>query len=59
MNLRPRFDESALSLGKTAADELDGIDGKYADIILIVRVEVRTMVGRRRLYAFSCQCAPE
>jgi len=49
MNLGPCFHESALLLGKAAADELDRIDGEDANIILIVRVEVRSMVGRRRL----------
>src|SRR5207249_10134791 len=49
MNLGPCFHESALPLGKAAADELDRIDGEDANIILIVRVEVRSMVGRRRL----------
>ena len=49
MNLGPRFHEAALSLRKIAADEFDGVDREDTDVILIVRMEVRSMVGRRRL----------
>ena len=46
MNLSPCFHQPALALGKIAADELDGIDREDADVILVVRMEVRSMVGR-------------
>jgi hypothetical protein len=45
MNLDPCFHEPALPLGEATADDLNRIDGEDADIILIVRVEVRSMVA--------------
>jgi hypothetical protein len=47
MDFAPRFHEPALLLMKTAANELDGIDREDADVILIVRMEMRSMVGCR------------
>ena len=48
MNLGPCLHETALPLGKIAADELDGIDRKDTDVILVVRMEVWSMMRRRR-----------
>ena len=45
MNLGPCFHQAALPLGKLAADELDCIDSEDTDVILIVRMEVRSVVG--------------
>ena len=53
MNLAPCFHEPALLLTEIAADELDGVDREDTDVILIVRMEVRSMVGRCRFgFAF-------
>jgi hypothetical protein len=49
MNFGPRFHEPARPLRKIAADELDGVDREDTDLILIVRMEVRSMVWRCRL----------
>jgi len=49
MNLGPRFHEPALSLRKIATDELNRVDREYTDVILIVRMKVRSMMGRCRL----------
>ena len=49
MNFGPRFHEPALPLRKIAADELDGVDREDTDLILILRMEVRSMVWRCRL----------
>jgi hypothetical protein len=49
MDFTPRFHEPALLLMKATPDELKGINCEDTDVILIVRVEVRAMVGRSRL----------
>ncbi len=49
MNLGPRFHEPTLPLRKITADELNAVDREDADVILIVRMKVRSMVGRCRL----------
>jgi hypothetical protein len=49
MNLRPCFHEPPLPLREVASDELNRIDRKDANPILVVRMKVRAMVGRRRL----------
>jgi len=46
MNLGPCLHETALPLGKIAADELDCSDREDTDVTLVVRMEVRPMVGR-------------
>jgi hypothetical protein len=45
----PSFDEATLLLMKATADELDGVDCEDTDVILVVRMEVRSTVGRSRL----------
>jgi hypothetical protein len=49
MDFSPRFHEPALLLMKIAANELEGVDREDPDLVLVVRVEVRPMVGRCRL----------
>jgi hypothetical protein len=49
MDFAPRFDEATLLLMKATANELDGVDCEDTDVILVVRMEVRSMVGRSRL----------
>ena len=44
MNLRPRFNESTLPTRQTTRDELDDVDGKYRDAVLVIGVEVRTVM---------------
>jgi hypothetical protein len=46
MDFTPRFHEPALRLVKTTTNELEGVDREDTGVILIVRVEVRSMVGR-------------
>jgi hypothetical protein len=57
MNLGPCFHQAALPLGKIAADELDCIDSEDTDVILVVRMEVRSMVGRRTGQSLAWQLA--
>ena len=49
VDLSPRFHEAALLLTEATANELDRINREDADIILIVRMEVSSMVRLRRL----------
>src|SRR4029077_19439295 len=49
MDFSLRFHEPALLLMKIAANELEGVDREDPDLVLVVRVEVRSMVGRCRL----------
>lgn len=45
MDLGPGFDESPLCPRELTADHLNGIDSEDRGRILVVRVEVRSMVG--------------
>jgi len=45
MDFTPRFHEPALRQVKATANKLEGVDREDTDVILIVRVEVRSMVG--------------
>jgi hypothetical protein len=47
VDFRPRLDEPALPPGKLTTDELDRVDREDADVILIVRVEVWSVVRSR------------
>jgi len=47
VDFRPRLDEPALPPGKLTTDELDRVDREDAEIILIVRVEVWSVVRSR------------
>ena len=53
MNFRPCFDESLLRSRKTAADELDRIDGEHSRRVLIVSVKVRAVVRCADLHEHS------
>jgi hypothetical protein len=47
VDFRPRLDEPALPPGKLTTDELDRVDREDADVVLVVRVEVWSVVRRR------------
>ena len=44
MDLRPGNDESFLSAGQYASDRFDRVDGKDADPVLVVGMEMRAVV---------------
>jgi len=53
VNLGPRLDEPALPPRKLTTDELDRVDRNDADVILVVRMEVWSVVRSRRLGKYS------
>lgn len=49
VNLGPRLDEPALPPWQLTTDELDRVDRNDADVILVVRMEVWSVVRSRRI----------
>jgi len=45
VNLRPGLDQPLLRLRQSTAEAFDRVDCKHRSLILVVRVEVRPMVG--------------
>ena len=49
MHVRPFFDETVLDGGQTAADALDPVECVHRRMLLVVRMKVRSMMGRSNL----------